>query len=160
MSSVAETNPAASTNPGLAETLQLLSNSGSPQLSSLLSSPSVQSALSNASPSDLVKLSDQALQLQVVEGLFGESSGSPSTGIFGDSAPSDSSSDSSTTLASILSQLNPSATASSTGSAAATPTPSIASQLAIYQGQLQSEDTQALFGSTTGTSGTSVNLLG
>jgi hypothetical protein len=59
------------TNPGLADVLSILSNSASPALSSLLSSSKVQSALQNASPADLVELSDQALQLQTVDSLFG-----------------------------------------------------------------------------------------
>jgi len=149
MGSIAAANPAASiassasagsTNPGLADALQLITNSASPALSSLLSSSNVQAALQNASPSDLVELSDQALQVQVVDGLFGNADGSATQ------------TDPSTALSNILSELNPPATASSTAS---TPLPSLASQLAIYQDQQQGQDTQALLGS-----GSTVNLLG
>jgi len=60
-----------STNPGLSELLQSLTNSGSDVLSSILSTPNVQSALEQAPAGDVVELSDQALQLQVVGALFG-----------------------------------------------------------------------------------------
>jgi hypothetical protein len=150
MGSIAAVNPAAaspaststgSTNPGLADALQLLSNSASPTVSSLLSSPSVQAALQNAPTADLVELSDQALQAQVVDGLFGGSDGSQT------------STDPSTTLSGILSELNP--PASTTSTAASTPSASLASQLAIYQDQQQGQDTQALLGS-----GSNVDLVG
>jgi hypothetical protein len=67
-----------SVNPGAADVLQFLSNSGSQSVSSAFSSPSVQSAVKSASPTDLVSLSAQALQLQEATGLFG-SSGSSET---------------------------------------------------------------------------------
>jgi hypothetical protein len=120
-------------NPGLADVLNILSNSASPALSSLLSSSKVQSALQNASPADLVQLSDQALQLQAVDSLFGTSDSGPS------STP-----DPNATLESIVANLTQSGS-----------TP-VANQLALYQGQLQAENTQALFGATS----SSVNLLG
>jgi hypothetical protein len=69
-----------STNSGLSNLLQTLSTE-SPELSSILSTPSVQSALENASPGDLVELSDQALRLQQVGLLFGGSDGTQSTGL-------------------------------------------------------------------------------
>jgi hypothetical protein len=72
MSSIPTSN--LSTNPGLADLLQNLANTGSSALASALSSPSVQAALEQASPGDLVQLSDQALQLQVVGSLFGDQS--------------------------------------------------------------------------------------
>jgi hypothetical protein len=56
-----------STNPGLTDLLQTLSSADP----SLLSSPSVTSALENASPSDIVQLSDAAIQLQSVDAMFG-----------------------------------------------------------------------------------------
>ena len=61
----------ASTSAGIADLLQTLSNAGSP-LASTLSSPALKSALQNGSPADIVKLSDEALQLQETEGLFGK----------------------------------------------------------------------------------------
>jgi hypothetical protein len=145
MGSIAAANPASSStgssNPGLADALQLISNSASPTVSSLLSSPNVQAALQNASPGDLIELSDQALQAQVVDGLFGNADGSQTQ------------TDPSTTLSGILSELNPPATSSST--AASTSSASLASQLAIYQDQQQGQDTQALLGP-----GSNVNLVG
>jgi hypothetical protein len=67
-----------STSSGLSNLLQTLS-AESPQLSSLLSTPKMQSALEKASPGDLVQLSDQALQLQQVGLLFGSSNSTQST---------------------------------------------------------------------------------
>jgi hypothetical protein len=142
-----------SANPGVADLLQILSNAGSPALSSTLSSSPVQSALQNASPADLVQLSDQALQLQVANDLFGTPDPTQTDGLFSDS----SSSSSSATLDNLLSSLYSSTPGSTTAN---TPT-SAADQLAIYQGELQSEQTQALFGTNTtaGTSGTLLNVL-
>ncbi|MGD0435186.1 MAG: hypothetical protein ABSB86_01890 [Bryobacteraceae bacterium] len=73
-------NAVSSTNPGLSDLLQTLTNSGSSVLSSTLSSPAVQSALESAPQGDLVELSDQALQLQVVGALFGSPTSDTSTG--------------------------------------------------------------------------------
>ncbi len=65
-----------STNPSVTNLMQTLSSIDS----SLLSSPSVasalQSALQNASPSDVVKLSTAADQLENVGSLFGQPDGS------------------------------------------------------------------------------------
>ena len=57
---------------GVADLLQALSSAGSP-LASTFSSPAMQAALQNASPADIVKLSDQALALQETDVLFGVS---------------------------------------------------------------------------------------
>lgn len=150
MSSAASTNASTSTpiNPGLADVLNIISNGASPALSSLLSSSKVQAALQNASPADLVQLSDQALQLQTVESLFGNAGGSQTNGLFGSSSTTNPT----TTLDNLVENLSQPAS----GSSAA---PSVATQLAAYQGQLQLADTQTLFGSANGTSGTGVNLL-
>jgi hypothetical protein len=67
MSSVSSTS---ATSTGIADLMQMFSSAATPALSSLLSSSTVQSALGKASPADLVQLSDQALQLQEVDGLF------------------------------------------------------------------------------------------
>ena len=72
-----------SVNSGVGDLLQTFS-SGSTSLSQALSAPGVQSALQNAPAADLVQLSQQALQLQQVGGLFGNSdisqaSASPAT---------------------------------------------------------------------------------
>ncbi len=63
-----------STSPGISALLTAISGSFSSNasLSSTLSSPAVQSAL-QASPGDLVQLSQQALQMQFDGGLFGYS---------------------------------------------------------------------------------------
>jgi hypothetical protein len=62
--------------------LNLLQNvaAASPQFSSVLSQPGVQSALQNASPGDLATLSDQAVQLQQMSALFGATDGTQSPG--------------------------------------------------------------------------------
>jgi len=60
-----------SVNPGIADLSQLLSNTGSASISSALSTPSVQSALQNASPVDVATLSQEAVELQEANGLFG-----------------------------------------------------------------------------------------
>jgi hypothetical protein len=125
MSSVASTN--STINPGLADVLNILSNSASTALSSLLSSSKVQSALQNASPADLVQLSDQALQLQAVDSLFGNPDTSQTVGLFG-ASPATSPT---TTLDDIVANLTQPASGSTTAGTAA---PSVASQLAIYQG--------------------------
>jgi hypothetical protein len=59
----------ASTNAGLSDLLQTLSNENSPLLSTL-SSPKVEAALEKAPASDIAQISDQALQLQVANALF------------------------------------------------------------------------------------------
>jgi len=61
-----------STNPGVADLLQILSGTGS-AASSAFSSTGVQAALQSASVGDIVQLSQEALQLQVASGLFGTS---------------------------------------------------------------------------------------
>jgi hypothetical protein len=68
-----------STSPALLNLLQSVATD-SPQFSSILSMPNVQSALRSASPGDLVQLSDQALELQQVGELFGTSDGTQSSG--------------------------------------------------------------------------------
>jgi hypothetical protein len=68
MSSVAS---AASTNPGLTNLLQSLTQIGSP----LASSPQVVAALQKSSPADIAQLSEEAIQLQGVDSLFGSIDG-------------------------------------------------------------------------------------
>src|SRR5208283_4184499 len=74
MGSASSTN---ATNSNLSSLLQTLS-SASPQLSSLLSSSKIQSALAQSSPQDVVQLSEQALELQQTDLLFGSSIGTQS----------------------------------------------------------------------------------
>ena len=68
-----------STTTGITDLMQLVSTAASPVLSSLLSSSKLRSALAKAPPTDIAQLSDQAMQLQEVDGLFGASA--PSTTI-------------------------------------------------------------------------------
>jgi hypothetical protein len=65
-------------NPGSAALAGLLPSNSPGPLASALASPSVQDALKNASPQDLVDLSLQALQLQETSGLFGNGNASQS----------------------------------------------------------------------------------
>jgi hypothetical protein len=67
-----------SVNAGLASLLQNLSNINSP----ILSSPKALAALQNAPPADIVQLSDEAIQLEGLNALFGaaEASGSSQAG--------------------------------------------------------------------------------
>ena len=146
-------DPVSSTNnAGLSYLTQLLSGSGSP-----LSSSQVQSVLQNASPTDVVQLSDQALQMQEVEGLFGNPQASQTAGLFSNATqPS-----SSTTLEGILAELT-APSSSTTSNTSTSPSPaSLASQMATYQGELQSEQMQTLFGTatTTAASPSPLNLL-
>jgi len=110
-----------STNAGLSDLLQTLTNENSPLLATL-SSPSVEAALENAPAADIVQISDQALQLQVTDELFGQ----PSTS----NSPTNS----------LFSQLE----AVGSGASGA----SLADQLAAYQGSSQLQETQSLLGIT------------
>src|SRR5580698_8821771 len=60
-----------STNPGVANLLQLLSNVNSP----VASSPSAVAALEKAPPSDIAQLSGEAIQLQGMDEMFGIENG-------------------------------------------------------------------------------------
>jgi hypothetical protein len=71
------TVPATNSNTGITDLMQMLSSAAPPALSSLMSSSTMQAALGKESPADLVQLSEQAMQLQEVDGLFGGSA--PST---------------------------------------------------------------------------------
>jgi hypothetical protein len=63
----------ASTNAGLSDLLQTLSNENSPLLSTL-SSPTVEAALQKAPAGDIAQISEEAIQLQVADSLFGSTS--------------------------------------------------------------------------------------
>ena len=115
----------ASTSNGLSDLLQPLTNENSPLLSTL-SSPAIQAALQNAPASDIVQISDQAMQLQDAEALFGTTTTA--------STPTDS----------LFAALTP------PGSSATSPAPgaSLADQLAEYQGNIQTQEAQTLLGVT------------
>jgi hypothetical protein len=121
----------ASTDFSVANLLQTLT-SGSPQVSSALSSSTVQTALQSASTSDLVELSGQAVQLQEADLLFGDSSTSSGT----------------PTTPTIPSALNPLSALLTSSSSIAPSTAPLADQLAGYQSDLQSQEMQSLFGIT------------
>jgi hypothetical protein len=133
MGSVASTNPAStgSANNGLSDLLQTLTNENSPLLSTL-SSPGIEAALENAPTSDIVEISEQAQQLQDTDALFGLSNTS--------TTPTDS-------LFSALASVGSSATSSASGSSL-DPGSSLADQLAAYQSNMQTQETQTLFGQT------------
>jgi hypothetical protein len=131
-------NPVSSTNLGLTNLLQTLSNIGSP----VLSSPAVTSALQSASPSDIVQLSAAATQLENMEVLFGQSDGSAPT------------TDPLTALQNLVTGSAAAAATSSTATAS-----SSANQLANYQADLQLAESQGLFGSpASSSSGSLVNV--
>ena len=88
--------------------------------------PAVQQALENAPAGDIVQLSDQALQLQITDAIFG------------DANPSSTSSDS---LFSALEAIGSNSPAGASGA-------SLADQLAAYQGSSQLQQTDALLGIT------------
>ncbi len=134
MGSIASSNTLASNNNGLSDLLQTLTNENSPLLSTL-SSPKIQAALENAPASDIVEISDQAQQLQATDALFGISNTT--------SSPTDS-------LFSALASVGSSATSPAAGSSLSAGS-SLADQLAAYQGNLQTQETQALFGITPST---------
>lgn len=164
-------------NPGISNLAQILSNSGASLAAAALTSPTNQAGLDNASTGDLVQLSEQALQLQNMEGLFAASAAPSVAGLYsGVSAPgisafttpdisslfttnNDLVSSLDNSLLSSLStpanSLSSTSTASSnspdgshqTGSNAASNSSSPSDQLAIYQADLLAQQTQALFGS-------------
>jgi hypothetical protein len=129
MGSIAATNPsstsAGSSNNGLSDLMQTLTNENSPLLSTL-SAPNIQAALASAPTSDIVEISEQAQQLQSVDALFGISN----TG----STPDDS----------LFSALADTPASTSTGSP-------LTDQLSAYQSNLQTQETQELFGLTPST---------
>lgn len=74
----------ASTSNGLSDLMQTLTNENSPLLPTL-SSPKIEAALENAPASDIVQISDEAIQLQNAEALFGapNTPSSPIDALFG-----------------------------------------------------------------------------
>jgi len=119
----------ASTNSGLSDLLQTLSNENSPLLSTL-TSPTVEAALQNAPASDIAEISEQAQQLQVADAIFGESSGSTLG----------------TTPDSLFSELTSADSGTTAGASSSTSAPSLAEQLAAYQSNSQIQEAQTLLG--------------
>jgi hypothetical protein len=129
---------ASTINPGIASLLQTLSN-----VSPALSSPAVQSALENASPQDVVHLSEAATQLESVDAMFG--------------VPANGSSSVPLNLEDLLAGSTGAASNALLSSTAVT-SASPSDQLANYQTALQAQVTQGLFGAG-GTSTPSNSLL-
>jgi hypothetical protein len=154
------------TNPGLSNLLQTLSTT-SPQLSSILSSSTVQSALKNASPQDIVKLSEQALELQQVSSLFGSSIGTQSVGLASnpDSLfPTLSSGNAGAAASAILQALESPTAGAATGAASSATTststqPSVTDQIAAAFSNMQAQELASLF-SATPTTGSLLNTQG
>lgn len=141
-----------STNPGVANLLQLLSNSGS----QVLNSTKVTSALAKAPTSDIVQLSANATEIQNVDTLFGISSGSYS------------STSGTSSLADLLTgSTGASATPQNANSnpllsAAALSNASQTDQLAYYQSLSQASQTQGILnaGALGSQSGSLVDVIG
>jgi hypothetical protein len=75
MSSISSVSSASS----IANLMQMLKSVAPPAVSSLLASNNMQAALAKASPADIVQLSEQAMQLQMADSLFGVSNISSQT---------------------------------------------------------------------------------
>jgi len=126
----------------ITDLVQSLTSAGSPQLAATLSSATVQTALQNAPASDLLDLSSQALKLQETGQLFGTENSAETATLASTLYP----------LASLLAAANSSAktaTESGTSNASPTaspPTPSLASLLTEYKGDLQANEVESLFG--------------
>jgi len=153
-----------STNPGLTDLLQTLSSADP----SLLSSPSVTSALENASPTDIVELSDAAMQLQSVAAMFGDpsaSSADPMTqamdSLFGVPDTSSTADPTMQALDGMLGAPDPSSTTDPTMQALdamlGVPSSSSTSQTAT---DLQAAETAALLGSTSNLAGSLLDVTG
>lgn len=128
--------PSASTvtNPGVAELLQTLSNSGN----TILGSPAMAAALQDAPPQDVAELSTAAIQMQGMAELFGLSDGtSTSSSEPGGSYSAD--------MSSILANLNASVSGASSSSTSSSQP--LSSQLAQYQLDAQGAENAALLGS-------------
>jgi hypothetical protein len=144
MGTVATNVSTSTSNNGLSNLLQTLTNENSPLLSTL-SSPNIQSALEKAPTADIVEISDQAQQLQLTDALFGETSTA--------STPTDS-------LFSALASVGSSTTSSASGSSLNTGS-ALSDQLAAYQSNMQTQETQSLFDITpTTTPSSSYDVFG
>jgi hypothetical protein len=113
----------------LANLLQTLTSSGSPQLAAELSSPAVQAALETAPSGDIVEVFDQALQMQEAS-LFSADSSTAFT----------------PTIPAAVDPASSLLAPTSSAAPATAPTASLAHQLEGYQSDLQSQEMQTLFG--------------
>jgi hypothetical protein len=126
----------ASINPGLSDLLQTLSAVNSPVLTPVLSSPNALAALEKASPSDIVILSSQALELQQVSEMFGDS----------DTIANDSADPMANLFASLEAAESAPEASPAAGSSAAGSTGAATNELASDQAQFQQQELQALLG--------------
>jgi hypothetical protein len=139
------------TNPGMADLLQTLSNIDSP----VMSSPAAIAALEKAPPTDIVQLSEAAMQLEGLDAMFGIQDGSNATG------------SSATNIQDLLNgavgaaATSPGAAANALVSSTASSTASPADQLANYQLASQETETQTLFdpGTTGGLSNSLLDMI-
>lgn len=129
-----------SANSGLTDLLQTLTQNASPEMSNVLSMPSVQSALENAPSADIVQLSTQALQLQAIGELFGDSTAS-ATGTASDPV-----------LAALDAELTQSGSAASGSSASTAATPAADSSSSQDQAVSSQESDSSAQTSSTATS--------
>jgi hypothetical protein len=145
---------AAISNPGFSHLARILAGPGAVLGSPTLASPTTESNLQNG-PTSVTQLSNPALQLQAVAGLFGSGVSSLDQSL-------------SSSASSLLDSLSANSTVSSgnsgspqTGSNSSSNSSPPADQLAAYEAQLQMQQTQALFGiDPTATSKTGIlNLL-
>jgi hypothetical protein len=129
-----------STNPAVANLLQILTSVNSP----VMSSPAAVGALQKAPATDIAQLSVSAMELQSMDEMFGISNGpNPENSV----------------LANLGYLANESA--ATAASSTASPTTTLANQLANYQGASQLSETQALFDTgETGSSDSSLNVIG
>lgn len=136
-----------STNPGLANLLQTLSNVDSP----LLSSQSTLSAIENSSPADIVKLSDAATQLQEVGAIFGDGSQTTPESLFNGSS----------TFSALEDALTSPSTSTTSSTSGATNPAIPTSQLPAYESSLQSAEADALLdpGPTSSSASSLFNVL-
>jgi len=148
-----------SANPGVANLLELLSNSNS----AVLTSKKVTTALEKAPTSDIVQLSMSAIQAQSMNALFGTGSGTDAS-----TATSTSTNAVTASLADLLSG-STGATASSTDTTASSLLASAAltnatpaDQLAYYQSAAQAAQTQGIFNAESfgSQSGSLLNVVG
>jgi hypothetical protein len=139
-----------SASSGVAALLQTFYSSNS-ALPSALSSSTVQSALQQASPGDLVQLSAQALQLQQVTGLFGGAAGSDASGAAADS------------VTALIQALETQAQGNSAGAGSgAAPASTVSSALpsSLASESLAQQEAADLFGANSGSTNSTISLLG
>jgi hypothetical protein len=138
-----------STNPGVANLLQMLQNGGSP----VLTSPRVTDALQNAPASDVVQLSMNAVQSQNMDALFGMTGGATTNGAALENL---------LTGATAAPATNANTTNNGVLSAAQLTAAAPADQVAYYQGAAQAQQTQGILtaGIFSNKSGSLINIVG